>query len=117
MKALQQLTQAPLSVLRGTLTRYCNRYLPSPLPTKTYRQMSSKPKSGIPHQVRTAAEPRQNRLYTVRLSHIEQVNPTVRLLQLSIPPHVQSLESEVEQDGVFHSFFTLSGVKYLIEAL
>ena len=52
--------------------------------------------------MRTAAEPRQNRLYTVRLSHIDQISPTVRLLQLTIPPHVQSLESEEEaqqQDG------------------
>ncbi|OJJ57531.1 hypothetical protein ASPSYDRAFT_154274 [Aspergillus sydowii CBS 593.65] len=46
-------------------------------------------KVSIPHTVRTAAEPRQNRLFPVRLSHIEQANPAVRLLQLTIPPSVQ----------------------------
>ncbi|KAL2860723.1 FAD-dependent oxidoreductase [Aspergillus lucknowensis] len=46
-------------------------------------------KVSIPHTVRTAAEPRQNRLFTVRISHIEEVNPTVRVLQLAIPSRVQ----------------------------
>jgi len=48
--------------------------------------MSSQREDSIPHELRTAAEPRQNRLYPVRLSHVEQVNPSVRLLQLTIPP-------------------------------
>ncbi|PLB38771.1 FAD-dependent oxidoreductase [Aspergillus candidus] len=59
--------------------------------------MSSPPthrKPSVPHQVRTAAEPRQNRLYPVRLSHIEQISPTVRLLQLAIPPSNQDPESD-----------------------
>ncbi|KAF4213079.1 hypothetical protein CNMCM8980_004279 [Aspergillus fumigatiaffinis] len=57
-------------------------------------------KASVPHLVRTAAEPRQNRMYTVRLSHIDEVNPTVRLIQLAIPPHVQSLEGQEERaDG------------------
>jgi hypothetical protein len=51
----------------------------------------------VPHLVRTAAEPRQNRMYTVRLSHINEVNPTVRLIQLTIPPYVQSLEEQEER--------------------
>ncbi|PLN76393.1 hypothetical protein BDW42DRAFT_197196 [Aspergillus taichungensis] len=61
--------------------------------------MSSPPthrKPSVPHQVRTAAEPRQNRLYPVRLSHIEQINPTVRLLQLALPPSNQ--ESDTDSD-------------------
>ncbi|KAJ5570058.1 Riboflavin synthase-like beta-barrel [Penicillium hispanicum] len=48
-------------------------------------QMSSQREDSIPHELRTAAEPRQNRLYPVRLSHVDQVNPSVRLLQLAIP--------------------------------
>ncbi|KAL5044753.1 hypothetical protein BDW71DRAFT_198659 [Aspergillus fruticulosus] len=58
--------------------------------------MSSPPsrKLSVPHTVRTAAEPRQNRLYPVRLSHIEQANPTVRLLQLALSPSVQDPESQ-----------------------
>lgn len=68
------------------------------------RQMATKSKSGIPHQARTAAEPRQNRLYPVRLSHIDQVNPAVRLLQLTIPPHVQNPESDgLEEEEVLHT--------------
>lgn len=45
-------------------------------------------KDSIPHETRTAAEPRQNRLYTVRLAHIEEINPSVRLLRLSLTPEV-----------------------------
>jgi NAD(P)H-flavin reductase len=33
-------------------------------------------------------------LYPVRLSHIEQANPTVRLLQLALPPSVQDPDSQ-----------------------
>jgi hypothetical protein len=55
-----------------------------PVAPAVLRQMTMK--ASLPHEERTAAEPRQNRLYSVRLSHIEQVNPTVRLLQLAIPP-------------------------------
>ncbi|KAI9376007.1 hypothetical protein BJX61DRAFT_539320 [Aspergillus egyptiacus] len=55
-------------------------------------------KASIPHTVRTAAEPRQNRLFTVRLSHIEEVNPTVRLLRLTLPADVQKPQSQDEVD-------------------
>lgn len=55
-----------------------------PVAPAVLRQMTMK--ASLPHEERTAAEPRQNRLYSVRLSHIEQVHPTVRLLQLAIPP-------------------------------
>ncbi|CEN59755.1 hypothetical protein ASPCAL02199 [Aspergillus calidoustus] len=56
-------------------------------------------KVSVPHTVRTAAEPRQNRLFTVRLSHIEEISPTVRLLQLTIPANVQDpgLQEYVEE--------------------
>lgn len=50
------------------------------------RNMSSAREDSVPHEVRTAAEPRQNRLYTVRLSQIVQVNPMIRLLRLTLPP-------------------------------
>ncbi|KAH2991626.1 hypothetical protein KXV72_002908, partial [Aspergillus fumigatus] len=72
------------------------------VPGAIRRQMdyASTRKASVPHLVRTAAEPRQNRMYTVRLSHIDEVNPTVRLIQLTIPPHVQSLEGQDERaDG------------------
>lgn len=54
--------------------------------SRTKGQMTSQRDDSIPHELRTAAEPRQNRLYPVRLSHIEQVNPSVRLLQFALPP-------------------------------
>ncbi|KAJ6189689.1 hypothetical protein N7519_004597 [Penicillium mononematosum] len=53
--------------------------------SRTTGQMTSQRDESIPHELRTAAEPRQNRLYPVRLSHIEQVNPSVRLLQFALP--------------------------------
>jgi hypothetical protein len=52
----------------------------------------------VPHKLRTAAEPRQNTLYNVRLSHIEEVNPTVRLLHLAIPSRVQTIEEQDQND-------------------
>ncbi|GMF69466.1 unnamed protein product [Aspergillus oryzae] len=55
-------------------------------------------KTSVPHKLRTAAEPRQNILYNVRLSHIEEVNPTVRLLHLAIPPRVQAPEEPNQSD-------------------
>ncbi|RDW94185.1 FAD-dependent oxidoreductase [Aspergillus mulundensis] len=62
--------------------------------------MSSPPsrKLSAPHTVRTAAEPRQNRLFPVRLSHIEQATPTVRLLQLTISPSDQDQVEEAGED-------------------
>jgi hypothetical protein len=55
-------------------------------PISTTSQMSSQKEDSIPHELRTAAEPRQNRRYPVQLSHIEQVNPSVRLLQFALSP-------------------------------
>jgi hypothetical protein len=72
----------------------------------TYRQMSSPTsrKVSIPHTVRTAAEPRQNRLFAVRLSHIELANPTIRLLQLTIPPSVQDPELQDQLEECYSIF-------------
>lgn len=50
--------------------------------------MSTQREDSIPHELRTAAEPRQNRLYPVRLAHVEQVNRSVRLLQFVIPDEI-----------------------------
>ncbi|KAL2848543.1 hypothetical protein BJY01DRAFT_233851 [Aspergillus pseudoustus] len=73
-------------------------------------------KVSVPHTVRTAAEPRQNRLFTVRLSHIEEINPTVRLLHLTIPPSVQDpslqeyvAESEEADNGQLQPFTFFPG--------
>ncbi|KAI1977996.1 hypothetical protein LOZ53_002698 [Ophidiomyces ophidiicola] len=41
-------------------------------------------KSGIPHEVRTATEPRQTSLYPVRLSYIERVSSEVRLFRFEL---------------------------------
>lgn len=89
MKGIRPLHQPILQAalhLRG-------RYRPLPIATSfiavtvtvTARKMSSQREDSIPHELRTAAEPRQNRLYPVRLSHVEQINPSIRLLQLAIP--------------------------------
>lgn len=59
-------------------------------------KMTSQRDDSIPHELRTAAEPRQNRLHPVQLSHIEQVNPSVRLLQFALPP---------QENNVWFSFF------------
>ncbi|KAB8079185.1 hypothetical protein BDV29DRAFT_165041 [Aspergillus leporis] len=67
-------------------------------------------RTSVPHKLRTAAEPRQNTLYNVRLSHIEEVNPTVRLLHLAIPSRVQTIE---EQDQNDEEPFTFSPGQWL----
>ncbi|KAK2768551.1 hypothetical protein FQN54_000407 [Arachnomyces sp. PD_36] len=46
---------------------------------------TSKSPNLVPHELRTAHEPRQDSLYPVRLSKVTQVNPTIRLLQLTLP--------------------------------
>ncbi|OJJ49324.1 hypothetical protein ASPZODRAFT_150220 [Penicilliopsis zonata CBS 506.65] len=63
--------------------------------------MSSQREDSIPHELRTAAEPRQNRLYTVQIWHIEQVNPTVRLLRLAFPSETQTKPEETEEPFTF----------------
>lgn len=47
--------------------------------------MSSLREDSIPHEQRTAAEPRQQGLYPVHLSRVEQANPSIRLLQFTVP--------------------------------
>lgn len=61
----------------------------SPLRTRLYRAITGPARSmsedSIPHELRTAAEPRQNQLYPVRLSQVDQINPSIRLLRLALP--------------------------------
>lgn len=57
--------------------------------------MSSQREDSIPHELRTAAEPRQNRLYPVRLSHVELVNPSIRLLRFTIPTQDNNVSSDL----------------------
>jgi len=49
------------------------------------RQKMSFRVDSIPHEVRTATEPRQNRFIPVRLSQVEEVNAGIRLLRLALP--------------------------------
>jgi hypothetical protein len=42
-------------------------------------------KDSIPHIIRTAEEPRQQGVWSARLSKIEQINSKIRLLRLSLP--------------------------------
>jgi hypothetical protein len=65
----------------------------SPLSLSKTCGMGSR-KASLSHEVRTAAEPRQNRLETVRVSHIEDVNPMVRLIRLTLPPTVEEEQDE-----------------------
>jgi hypothetical protein len=46
--------------------------------------------NSVPHELRTASEPRQDSLHLVRLSKVTQVNPTIRLLRLSVNPDQSS---------------------------
>ncbi|CRG92317.1 hypothetical protein PISL3812_09374 [Talaromyces islandicus] len=64
-------------------------------------------KDSIPHETRTAAEPRQNKLYPVRLAHIEQINPTIRLLRLALP--AESLSDDETDDLPQEPFSFLPG--------
>lgn len=42
-------------------------------------------KDSIPHIIRTAEDPRQNGVWSARLSRIEQINSKIRLIRLSLP--------------------------------
>lgn len=48
------------------------------------RRMAAISKS-IPHLVRTARDARQEGLYNARISQVEQINPSVRLIKLELP--------------------------------
>ncbi|KAE8351933.1 hypothetical protein BDV28DRAFT_136113 [Aspergillus coremiiformis] len=72
----------------------------SPVIRHEMSSLTSK-KISVPHKLRTAAEPRQNTLYNVRLSHIEEVNPTVRLLHLT----KQSQDDEEPDEPQPFTFF------------
>ena len=73
----------------------CLNITPKPSPRRQHyslykqrarRNMSTdKTTNSVPHELRTATEPRQDSLYSVRLSKVAQVNPTMRLLQLALP--------------------------------
>lgn len=94
-----------LQLFRSTRQLACLRpssssLLQSPIyPCQMLSTKKTKTKS-IPHEERTATEPRQNRLYTVRLSNIEKINPSVRLLHLTIPPNESEGEADVEDEEV-----------------
>lgn len=64
-------------------------------PASSRGVMSSQREDSIPHELRTAAEPRQNKLYPVRLSHVEVVNPSIRLLRFTIPTQENNVSSDL----------------------
>ncbi|KAJ6171171.1 hypothetical protein N7470_000238 [Penicillium chermesinum] len=61
--------------------------------------MTSQREDSIPHELRTAAEPRQQGLYPVRLTRVEQANPSIRLLQFGIPAHTDNVQPFTFQPG------------------
>ncbi|EPS33652.1 hypothetical protein PDE_08614 [Penicillium oxalicum 114-2] len=63
--------------------------------------MTSRREDSIPHELRTAAEPRQNTLYPVRLSRVEQANSSVRLLQLTLPRHDEAVNENNQEPFSF----------------
>lgn len=80
--------------------------------SRTTGEMTSKRDDSIPHELRTAAEPRQNRLHPVRLSHIEQVNPSVRLLQFALPPQENNVWVYFPFSSVASLYMSLSPVSF-----
>ncbi|KAJ5732493.1 Riboflavin synthase-like beta-barrel [Penicillium malachiteum] len=84
------------------LTRTYLRIQPPPrLDRLATAFMSSLREDSIPHELRTAAEPRQNRLYPVRLAHVEQVNRSIRLLQFAIPRQELEINGDEQQPFSF----------------
>jgi hypothetical protein len=51
--------------------------------TTITRKMATIVHDSVPHEDRTASEPRENRIEPVTISHISQINPTTRVLRLS----------------------------------
>lgn len=52
----------------------------------------AKPRAQMSHEERTADEPRDHDIHLVNLSNIEEVNPTVRLLQLRVQDQERGLK-------------------------
>lgn len=58
---------------------------PSSIQSYTAHRKMATVKDSIPHIIRTAEDPRQRGIWSARLSKIDQVNPKIRLLRLSLP--------------------------------
>ncbi|KAH8697742.1 hypothetical protein BGW36DRAFT_379352 [Talaromyces proteolyticus] len=83
MRLLANILPPPARTARCNLRQQARRYL-------SLSTAMAPRKDSIPHETRTAAEPRQNKLYPVRLVHVEQANPTIRLLRLALPAESSS---------------------------
>lgn len=99
------------------LPRLLCRHDPGPttrIPLGSRRMVSTleRPEdSSVPHTERTAAEPRQNRLYKVRLSHVREVNSKVRLIRLAIPRDESDRVDGAEVRGFCTIWLTLRTIQ------
>lgn len=63
--------------------RLCTTFLP-PRPNRYFaRTMATIVHDSVPHEDRTAAQPRQNRIEPVTITHIRDINSSTRVLRLS----------------------------------
>nr|POE77662.1 oxidoreductase nad-binding domain-containing protein 1 [Quercus suber] len=69
----------------------CHRAQSQPLGLQQQKQMATVSDS-LPHEQRTATEPRESQLEPVILSHIKEVNDSIRLLRLEAVNHSHTIK-------------------------
>src|ERR1700712_1469423 len=77
-----RVTLGPVRSVLKPLSQYPQSRPSSPL---SHARNMATVKDSIPHILRTAEDPRQQGIWSARLSKIEQVNSKIRLLRLSLP--------------------------------
>nr|POE65720.1 oxidoreductase nad-binding domain-containing protein 1 [Quercus suber] len=70
----------------------CCYTLPAQRGNHQQRRRMASVRDSLPHEQRTAAEPRENQLEPVILSHIREVNDSIRLLRLEAVDHNRTIK-------------------------
>jgi hypothetical protein len=80
------LRQTPCPIFAPPRTPFLRRSIPPLISTFTAcKRTMATVKDSIPHVIRTADDPRQSGVWPARLSKIDQINSSIRVLRLSLP--------------------------------
>lgn len=105
-------------------TRFMSNVTNNRIDIRSTTRLMSTDHDSIPHQERTAAEPRASKLRNVVVSEIRKVNDNIRRFILSIEDKEAGIEVRLEckqkRDGLLiycSSFFQVNGLMYTSQVL
>ena len=92
---IRTIVQASPALLVRTYTCQTWRVFSTAVPSRitASKVMSTSKTTSVPHEERTAAEPREHGMHKVILDRIEEVNPNIRLLQLRMHEGDEQLQA------------------------